>query len=68
MIEPVVVGDGVPIFGEQRVTSGHRPDAPLVSSRAPGLPVTELREEPWGMREFNVVDAGGNRIRVGRAV
>jgi catechol 2,3-dioxygenase-like lactoylglutathione lyase family enzyme len=33
-----------------------------------GLPVTELRDEPWGMREFNVVDAGGNRIRVGRAI
>jgi catechol 2,3-dioxygenase-like lactoylglutathione lyase family enzyme len=36
--------------------------------KAAGLPVTELRDEPWGMREFNVVDAGGNRIRVGRAI
>ncbi|MGH9223827.1 MAG: bleomycin resistance protein [Acidimicrobiales bacterium] len=31
-----------------------------------GLPVTELRDEPWGMREFNVVDPGGNRVRIGR--
>lgn len=31
-----------------------------------GLPVTEVRDEPWGMREFNLVDAGGNRIRVGQ--
>ena len=33
---------------------------------AAGLPVTEVRDEPWGMREFNVVDPGGNRIRVGQ--
>ena len=33
-----------------------------------GLPLTELRDEPWGMREFSVVDPGGNRIRVGRSV
>jgi len=32
------------------------------------LPVTELRNEPWGMREFSVVDPGGNRIRVGGSV
>lgn len=31
-----------------------------------GLPVSELREEPWGMREFNVIDPGGNRVRVGQ--
>lgn len=36
--------------------------------KAAGLPVSELRDKPWGMREFNVVDAGGNRIRIGRAV
>ena len=33
-----------------------------------GLPITELRDEPWGMREFSVVDPGGNRIRVGKSV
>ena len=31
-----------------------------------GLPVSEVRDEPWGMREFNVVDPGGNRVRIGR--
>lgn len=35
---------------------------------AAGLPVTEVRDEPWGMREFNVVDPGGNRVRVGQNV
>ena len=34
---------------------------------AAGLAVTELRDEPWGMREFTLVDPGGNRIRVGRS-
>lgn len=33
-----------------------------------GLPVSEVRDEPWGMREFNLVDPGGNRVRVGRSV
>jgi uncharacterized glyoxalase superfamily protein PhnB len=33
-----------------------------------GLPVSEVRDEPWGMREFNVVDPGGNRVRIGRNV
>jgi catechol 2,3-dioxygenase-like lactoylglutathione lyase family enzyme len=33
---------------------------------AAGLPVTELRDEPWEMREFTVVDPGGNRVRVGQ--
>lgn len=35
---------------------------------AAGLPVSELRDEPWGMREFTVVDPGGNRVRVGRSI
>ncbi len=35
---------------------------------AAGLPVSEVRDEPWGMREFNVVDPGGNQIRVGRNI
>jgi hypothetical protein len=33
---------------------------------AAGLPVTEVRTEPWGMREFNLVDPGTNRLRVGQ--
>ncbi len=35
---------------------------------AAGLPVSQLRDEPWGMREFAVVDPGGNRVRIGRNV
>ena len=30
-----------------------------------GLPVTPLREEPWGMTEFSVRDPSGNLVRVG---
>jgi hypothetical protein len=33
-----------------------------------GLPVSPVRDEPWGMREFHVVDPGGNRVRIGRAI
>ncbi|MEA2704569.1 MAG: hypothetical protein QOD63_2514, partial [Actinomycetota bacterium] len=33
--------------------------------RAAGLPVSDVRDEPWEMREFNLVDPGGNRLRVG---
>jgi len=36
--------------------------------KAAGLPVTEARDEPWEMREFHVVDPGGNRIRVGQNI
>ncbi len=35
---------------------------------AAGLPVSPVRDEPWGMREFHVVDPGGNRVRVGRSI
>jgi catechol 2,3-dioxygenase-like lactoylglutathione lyase family enzyme len=35
--------------------------------KAAGLDVSEPRDEPWGMREFVVVDPGGNRVRVGRS-
>ncbi len=31
-----------------------------------GLPVTPVREEPWGMAEFSVRDPSGNLVRVGR--
>jgi len=33
-----------------------------------GLPVTELEDKPWGMREFTLTDSSGNQIRVGRSV
>lgn len=33
---------------------------------AADLPVTDVRDEPWEMREFIVVDPGGNRVRVGQ--
>jgi uncharacterized glyoxalase superfamily protein PhnB len=31
-----------------------------------GLPVTPVRDEPWGMAEFSVRDPSGNLVRVGR--
>lgn len=45
----------------------HARDADAVHAEwhAAGLPVSELRDQPWGMREFDVVDPGGNRLRVG---
>ncbi len=36
--------------------------------RAAGLPVTEVRDEPTEMREFSVIDPGGNRVRVGQNI
>jgi hypothetical protein len=35
---------------------------------AAGLAVSELRNEPWNMREFNLVDPGGNRLRIGQSL
>src|SRR3954454_15403914 len=32
-----------------------------------GLPVTPVRDEPWGMTEFRVRDPSGNLVRVGCA-
>ena len=32
-----------------------------------GLPVTPVRDEPWGMTEFSVRDADRNLIRIGCA-
>ncbi len=32
-----------------------------------GLPVTPVRDEPWGMTEFSVRDPSGNLVRVGCA-
>ena len=33
---------------------------------AAGLPVTPIRDEPWGMAEFHVRDPSGNLVRVGQ--
>lgn len=33
---------------------------------AAGLPVSEVRDEPWDMREYDIVDPGGNVVRVGQ--
>ncbi len=43
-------------------------DAIHAAWAAAGLPVSEVRVEPWGMREFNVVDPGGDQIRVRRNI
>jgi catechol 2,3-dioxygenase-like lactoylglutathione lyase family enzyme len=32
-----------------------------------GLPVTPVRDEPWGMTEFRVHDPSGNLVRIGCA-
>lgn len=29
------------------------------------LPVSEIRNEPWGMREFRLTDPSGNLLRIG---
>ena len=31
------------------------------------LPVSEIRDEPWGMREFRLTDPSGNVLRIGCA-
>ena len=31
-----------------------------------GLPVTDIADQPWGMREFALTDPSGNHIRIGR--
>lgn len=33
-----------------------------------GAPVTEVTDQPWGMREFELTDPDGNRVRVGRPI
>jgi len=35
---------------------------------AAGLSVTELVNQPWGMREFTLTDTSGNHIRIGRTI
>lgn len=33
---------------------------------AEGLPVTDIADQPWGMREFALTDPSGNQVRIGR--
>jgi uncharacterized glyoxalase superfamily protein PhnB len=35
--------------------------------RAAGLPVTDIEDQPWGMREYTLTDPFGNRVRIGRS-
>jgi uncharacterized glyoxalase superfamily protein PhnB len=35
---------------------------------AAGLPVTDVVDEPWGMREFTLTDPDGNHLRIGHGV
>lgn len=42
------------------------PDAVRARVVAAGHDAGEVRDEPWGMREFSVRDGGGNLLRVGR--
>lgn len=34
---------------------------------AAALPVTPVRDEPWGMHEFTLTDPSGNRLRIGHS-
>jgi uncharacterized glyoxalase superfamily protein PhnB len=38
------------------------------SMSADGLPVTDIADQPWGMREYALTDPWGNTIRIGRAL
>ena len=32
------------------------------------LPVTPIADQPWGMREFTLIDPSGNHVRIGRTL
>jgi catechol 2,3-dioxygenase-like lactoylglutathione lyase family enzyme len=36
--------------------------------RGVGLPVSEIADQPWGMREFTLSDPDGNQIRLGHGI
>lgn len=40
-------------------------DALQVALAAAGMPVSDVRDEPWGMREFTLIDPSGNVLRIG---
>jgi len=35
---------------------------------AVGLPVPAIEDQPWGMREFAMIDPSGNRVRIGGGI
>jgi catechol 2,3-dioxygenase-like lactoylglutathione lyase family enzyme len=41
-------------------------DAWHVAWSVADLPVGEIADRPWGMREFEVIDPSGNLLRIGR--
>lgn len=56
--------------GERAAAYVHARDVGAVHAgwEAAGLAVSALRDEPWDMREFNIVDPGGNRVRLGQGI
>jgi len=44
------------------------PDAWHARLSAAGVPVTEIADQPWEMREFTLTDPSGNDVRIGRSV
>ena len=48
----------------------HFPDVAAIHTawRSGGLPVSDVEDKEWGMREFTVADPGGNTIRVGQNI
>lgn len=43
-------------------------DAWHARMRDAGLRVSDLADQPWGMREFTLTDPSGNRVRIGRGL
>ena len=43
----------------------HGIDALREALAAAGMPVSDVRDEPWGMREFTLTDPSGNVVRLG---
>jgi len=41
-------------------------DAWRARMTAAGLPLSEIGDQPWGMREFTLTDPSGNHVRIGR--
>ncbi|MFL6205914.1 MAG: VOC family protein [Acidimicrobiales bacterium] len=46
------------------------PDADAWHQRlhSAGLPVTDIAEQPWRMREFTLTDPDGNNLRIGHSI
>lgn len=37
-------------------------------SNAPDVPIRDVIEQPWGMREYSITDPAGNVVRIGQNV